>query len=284
MCGRWRTGIVRKTSRRRIGSIRSRRVARVLVTLALLGASSCYLPQLGNQIELEVVVAPQPAPWERFGPLDHLIVAPAAAGGAVEARVAAGQGSVRLKIEKRTNVPVLDYPLLAGRRDLLKPAGAVYPIDLEKRGRILTSYRDGFLAELLVPVSSAGELLGAVNVRRLRREIWERSNGDPWQLDREAILQTLLFGIMRSDRIRARPCFDLSLEANPGTWACGDPFFGQVVVDSDRSLMVLEDLPIGAHHFLRVADEMYEQIDLQVNEAGWEWMNAATGCGGYATW
>lgn len=262
------------------------RTTELLAALGLLVGCSDVLPKWGRRIEIEIIVADPVAPWDRLGALDHLIVLPTVRGDDTtsESRVVAGQGSLRLTIEKRTNLPILDYPLIAGRSDLLRPAGAVFPLDLEGRGRISTSYREGFLAELLVPVSATGELLEAVNVRRLRREIWERSSGDPWRLDRDAILQTLMFGAMRSDRIRARPCFDLSLEARAGTWVSGDPFYGPIVVGSEQPVLALRGLPSGAHRFFRVDDDMVERIDVEVTDSGWEWMDVLTGCGGSGRW
>jgi len=241
-------------------------------------------PKWASTVEVEVLLAPPPAAWRELGSFGHLVLLPSddATAVVVEVETESGEKSLRIRIEKRTNLPILDYPVFAGRTDLLKPAGGIYPLSLDERGRLRMSYREGFLAEMLFPVSRAGELLEAVNTERMSREIWDRSAADPWVIDREAILGTLLYGSMRSDRIRRRPSFDLSFDAAPGTWFGDDPFLGPFFVDSEQSSIELKGIPTGVHRFYRSHEGAFDRIDLMVREDGW--LLVTTGAVGSGRW
>lgn len=272
---------VRKEARRR--PRRGQGYARIGITLFVCLFIGCApLPQWGKQIELHLLLPPPPSQWACFGALDYLILVPEPSEEEpfTTVRVPAGSNAVRLTVGKRTNLPLLAYPLLEDRPDLLRPSGGVYPLDLEKGDVVRLSYRDGFLAELLLPMCAAGDLLEALNVSRLRRETWDRSLGDPWSLDREAILETLLYGSMRSGRIRRRPSFELSIEVPAGTWVAGNPFIAPILAPPARPLLELHGLPTGVHRFFRNDD----RIDVAVTEQGWLSVDRATGAAESGRW
>lgn len=275
-----------------------RRLARAAVAAALGCLTGCSfpVPQWGSSSELEFVLPSTPAAWSGFGALDYSIVLPPRAGGGASpaARVAAGVENVQLTLEKGINLPVLAYPILDGRTDLLKPAGAIYPSSLDDRGRLVLSYRDGFLAELLYPLSASEELISSLNVERLREEIWTRSQGDPWLLDREEILIALAYGNMRSDKISLLPSFDLSISAPVALWVAGDPFRAPCTAAAEHPELELAGVAAGVHHFFRVelpaeaaanagtlsvlpAPPRHERIDVVVSEGGWMSLNSTTG-------
>lgn len=271
-----------------------------------LAACSLPFPQWGANSDLEVRLPTPPPAWEPLGALAFSIVVPGRQSGEPppSLRVDAGAPSIRLTIEKEFNLPILAYPLLEGRSDLLKPAGAVFPFSLDEHGRLELSYREGFLAELLFPLYGKNDLITAVNVARLSEAIWERSSGDPWSLDRRKILVTLAYGSMRSDRISLLPAFDLSIRARPGVWVAGDPFRASLVVGPEHPRLDLDRMPTDVHRFFRVGDPAsskptsaehrgsasvgarpavmwvpppLERIDLVVDEDGWLSVDSATG-------
>lgn len=276
------------------------------VLLGGLAACSLPIPQWGTNSELEVRLPAPPPAWEPFGALAYSIVLPAPQPGqpSPSLRVDAGARSIHLTIEKSINLPILAYPLLQGRADLLRPAGGVFPFSLDERGRLELSYRDGFLAQMLFPLYGKNDLIAAVNVERLSEAIWERSLGDPWSVDRERILVTLVYGTMRSDRISLLPAFSLSISAHPGIWIAGDPFRAPLTVPLDSRAFELDRLPTGIHHFFRVSEDAttesksitgrgasdlgaeprvmwmpppLERIDLIVSEDGWLSLDSTTG-------
>lgn len=279
------------TGNSRLGSPAARRGGLCALSVFLLGACSLPLPPWGARPQLEVVLPPSPDAWKPFGKLSYLLVLPPEAAGG-EARTLqwdAGGPPPRLSLAKRCNLPLLAYPLLAGRSDLLKPAGALYPISLDERGRLRFSFRDGFLAGLLFPLSGETDLLASINASRLGEEIWERSQGDPWIIDRERILKTLAYGTMRSDRITPLPAYDLTIRPVTGGWISADPFRAPVEAEDGAAALALGSLPLGVHHLLRAGPAASggaapECLDIEVSGTGWLWMDSITGDGGDGRW
>ncbi|HUX20249.1 MAG TPA: hypothetical protein VMW69_03350 [Spirochaetia bacterium] len=281
--------------------------------LSILVFSSCSLPlpHWWRSIEVELSLPDQPKWWSNLGAISYLIVMENPPGNQSTLSLESGAAQAHVHITKGGPVPVLAYPLVGGRSDLLRPAGGIFPFSLDDRGALVLSFEDGFLSELLMPVTRAGDLAGALNIARLQSEIWERSEGDPWVLDRDAILGTLVYGAMSSNRIKNLAAFRLEIEATPGLWYSGDPFRGPVVVTPELKIFDAGELPVGVHHFFLHGDDGPElelsaakgasvaprgeipvlttravssshmaaitRLDLMIDEVGWLSVNSVTG-------
>lgn len=128
---------------------------------------------------------------------------------------------LRVPKEKITAVSYVLSPVPGLR---LKAAGAVYPLHRDTNGTLSVSYDHGFIAELLHDLLSRDPgAVRNVNLARLEREILHRSQGNPWQLDREAILRRLTGGAMRADSIRPLSGMTVELELVEGQWLSLNP-------------------------------------------------------------
>jgi len=285
-------GVLTSRSDRTLGNGAVVRGAWMLAVAAFLSAAlgGCRWDSGGGELVSVEVLIPEPPPaWSACGSLDYRICFPAAAASgegrieSVDLQRSGADAPIDLQIPKRTNLPLLLYPIPSGsgRADLLRPAGAVFPYSLTAEGRLAFRYEEGFLADLLFPVSRQVGLLEAVNVPRLRSEIREKSEGDPWGLDRGAILETLIYATMRSSRIRMLPRYSLSIPAAAGGWFWGDPF--RAAVESDGRLS-LSEVPAGTHALLRMSGDMSSYLLLEIDERGWSSFETATGAGESGRW
>ena len=260
---------------------------------------------LENRVEVGVELPARPQAWARMGPLGYRIIVPPSGGDpgmTVElppigdraaARPAgfdlAPEGSAaaaRLIIPKRMNLPLLAYPIPGGceRTDLLRPAGAVFPYSLAPDGCLVFRFEDGFLADLLTAVCGQGELLSAVNVPRLRDEIFEKAASDPWILDRGAILETLVYATMRSSRIRLLEHHSFDVPAREGEWVWGNPL--RKGVTTSEGVLPIVELPVGTHVLFHAAggSNIEDRILLRLDERGWQWLDVLTGSAGSGRW
>ena len=260
------------------------RVAALMLSVVLLGGCSFPMPGFGRTARLTVRVPPPPPAWEGLGRLSYRVTAFGPDGEIESELLEKDARQAVLAIEKGVPIPLLAYPLIDGRSDLLRPAGGVFPIDLDRHGTLELSYRNGPLAQLLIPIVQNEALARSISVPRLRNEIWERSDGNPWLVDREAILETLLYGVMRSDRIRQLPAFVLQGRFSPGLWISGNPFEEGFAFGGAEPLLVELTLPVGMHHYFRPGPKGSERIDVEIDEAGWTILNEISGSAEFGSW
>lgn len=260
------------------------RIGALILAGALLCGCSFPKPPFGRNIELAIRLPPPPAAWEPLGRLSYRLVAFGPDWEAESELLEQGTRQAFLSIEKGGPIPVLAYPVIGGRADLLRPAGGVFPLTLDPHGILELSYPNGPLAALLVPVIQNEALARSVNIPRLRAEIWERSGGNPWLIDREAILETLLYGVMRSDRIRNLPEFVLETSLSPGSWVSDNPFEGTVEIGGAAPRSVELALPGGIHHYFLAGRGAAERIDVEIDEEGWTVLNRISGSAEFGSW
>lgn len=269
-----------------------------LVPLGLVASAGTGCSLFGDSIEVAIVLPAVPASWEPIfraeGGPSFLVRAPGKGRLLQELLVAAphsGQAAVRLTLPKRANLPVLAAPLVEGRSDLLRPAGALFPEAFSGGGRLALSWEEGFVAALLLKMDERGQLVEALNARRLSEEIGRRCGGDRWSLDQEAILTLLSLGSFRADRIKALPAHSVVLHCAPGSWWVeGDPFRQPVQADALGRLAV-DSVVAGFHSFFRVdspapdgASAALERLDVSVGAEEWLACNSLTGAAESGRW
>jgi len=154
----------------------------------------------------------------------------------------------------------------------------VYPVDLDSHGELPLRWEEGFLAELLLRCAGAGDHLQAVNVKKLRSHIADRSEGNPWRLDGRTLSSALACGRLSLRNLKLLPSGDVELEAAPGRWISGNPMI-EVPVESDGRL-TLRELPEGIHSFFLLHGT--GRIDISVSESRWQAIDfsAKAGSGG----
>ena len=259
----------------------------VLLSFAL--AAGCSL--LGDSVEVGIVLPELPPEWEPIlraeGSPSFLVRAPGRGRLPQELLVpvpgaAPSQAACRLTLPKRANLPVVAVPIVQGRSDLLRPAGGLFPAALGGGGTMALAWKDGFLATLLLALAERGQLIEALNARRLSGEIEKRCAGDPWSLDREAILLLLSLGSFRTDRIKELPPHSLVLHCAPGSrWVEGNPFRPAIQAD-ELGVLAVAPIVAGFHAFFRVdgsppAGDGLERLDVSVTDEEWLAGDSLTG-------
>lgn len=144
-----------------------------------------------------------------------------------------------------------DTAPVAGGDRLLRPAGAVVPISDVRAGAVEVTWERGLLASLVLDLWRGGASPWLLNLELLDRELAARAAGDPWSLNRQAILAALAADAMSSTVIRPLPQRRAELQIPAGRWVWWNPFAPPLVSDG-RSPLALA-VPGGYH--LLLADD-----------------------------
>ncbi len=139
----------------------------------------------------------------------------------------------------------------AGNGRLLRPAGAVVPVSAARSGALEVTWERGLLASLVLDLWRGGAAPWLLNVERLDREITARAAGNPWQLDRAAILAALGADAMSSAAIRPLPQRGVEVQLPAGRWVWWNPFAPPLLSDGRARLTLA--VPGGYH--LLLADD-----------------------------
>ncbi len=181
-----------------------------------------------------------------------------------EGAAADGLGSVTVPASRIVPVAAVPYVTFGGERCGLRPAGAVYPYHLTAGGELVLSWREGFAASVLLELASRSFPLDGLNVRRFLDDTAAKC-ADPWELDRETLLEAVLSGTANGRAVRRMPGFPVSIQFPDGVWL-PDSVFGEIAVSVNGTLS-LERLSAGTHRFFRI-DGVPSAATVRVNEDG----------------
>jgi hypothetical protein len=150
--------------------------------------------------------------------------------------------------------PVTAEPLTDGFS--LPPAGGLYPLHC-RNGRLILDWEQGFVSGLLLLLASRGVVPESVNAERLCREIRRKAGGDPFNLDRDGIVRSLITGAFRVTDIKKLPEEELSFTPGSGIWFTESPFSPLFETGPDDLLSL--ELTHGFHHLVNLnASEHYD--------------------------
>ena len=167
---------------------------------------------------------------------------------------------VVVEAQKDFLLPVTATPLVPGLA--LPPAGGLYPLDLDEGNRLVLSWARGFASDLLLELICRGVDTSFFNTERLCREISERANGDPFNLDREGILEAVVCGRFRVTCIKPLPARTVVLQPGEGLWFTESPFSDLSETAEGEPLEIV--LSFGFHHLFD--RNSHTRYDLQVDE------------------
>lgn len=140
---------------------------------------------------------------------------------------------------------------VAGDGRLLRPAGAVVPVSAARSGALEVTWERGLLASLVLDLWRGGASPWLLNLELLDRELAARAAGDPWSLNRQAILAALAADAMSSAAIRPLPRRRVELQLAAGRWVWWNPFAPPLLSDGHSRLALA--VPDGYH--LLLADD-----------------------------
>lgn len=172
---------------------------------------------------------------------------------------------------------VLAYPV--GRWGELKPAGFIVHGNLKAHNYM--TWDEGFAAECTAFSLAAGAGSENFNFTLFQEKLMEKSEGNPWCLNRDRIIYALSYGIFNMNYIKKSESHVLSLPLpGTGTWYCGTPGCIQKFEQSDgciNNLIITE----GENIFINPATG--EGITIYADRLTWICISGTTG-GLSGTW
>ena len=115
---------------------------------------------------------------------------------------------------------VTAYPV--GGWGNLKPAGFIVHGNLKAHNYM--TWNDGFAAECTAYSLSAGAGTENFNFTLFQEKLMEKSEGNPWILNRDRVIYALTYGIFNMNYIKKAESHTLSLPLpGTGTWCSGTP-------------------------------------------------------------
>ena len=166
---------------------------------------------------------------------------------------------------------VLAYPM--GDWGTLKPAGFIVHGNLKAHNYM--TWDNGFAAECTAFSLAAGAGSENFNFTLFQEKLMEKSEGNPWCLNRDRVIYALSYGIFNMNYIKKAESHALSLPLpGTGTWCSGTPGCIQQFEQSDgyiNNLMITE----GENVFVNPATG--EGITIYANRLTWICISGTTG-------
>ena len=170
-------------------------------------------------------------------------------------------------------VPVAAYPNPVGWRAPvpgLKCAGGVYPQDGGRSDPLILAWEDGFLVEILQRLTP--EERAPLNIEKIREEIALVAPENPWLVDGESLLDSLLYHRFTSATVKLLPSYLWPIPGGMENYLWGNPFTDSA---SSRENPASVLLPGGIHFFS--SPDGAEQIRLEIAREGWRSLSLQSG-------
>jgi len=216
----------------------------VVSALAVCCLASCA--PFGGNTELEALLPPIPAHWAAaFPDLRFRLVSPGSGEGELE--IPSTVAAARISCSKSSNTAILAYPESDRAGGFLRPAGALYPLDVlreDGKDTLCFSWEAGAAAWVLSRLRRLGLETSLVNAPRLRAEL--ARHPDPWALDLEKIAEKLAEGTFTFYDIDPLPSRDVQLQPGEGSWFRENPH-SSITACAAADVLVLPNLSVGMH-------------------------------------
>ena len=226
--------------------------------------AGCRLAKASLALDLELPSLP-PAWLAALGEVDGEVSFRDPAGSDVTIRLSPwSEGAAGLEVELTPGAytAVLVTPVAVASQVRMRPAGAVFPLDVElDSSRLLVSWERGcaawVLAKLLERTDLGGLVPGDLDFERVAGIIEDKGEGDPWRVDTSALLHSLTCSPDDTPVCRLLPSIQVRI---PGadlprgggvppapTYVIDDPLFGPIDYGDDEGELIVEALPSGFH-------------------------------------
>ena len=160
-----------------------------------------------------------------------------------------------VECSKAGNSPLLAYPAgVPGEETgglppgLLRPAGALYPLDLDTGSpepTIHLTWQEGPLAVLVSRLAAIGMDIPLLNTVRLKERF--ELQEDPWNLDVDSMATELASGKFTAYDVDCLPLREVSLASSPGRWFRESPLSAPVDA-SESGELTLTQISSGSHN------------------------------------
>ncbi len=188
-----------------------------------------------------------------------------------------------------SDLPVLPVsaPAYTASGTALYPAGGVYPEDYKADGKLYIGWEDGFAAEVISNLITAGISLENFNIGRFEKILIETSCGNPWMFSEEEITYALSFGIFNSNFVKKREihniCLSLPCEYSETLWVLSNMLDRRIFTQLDG---ILDVSSLPERNILLVSaicgaeDKDYQNnryIEIFMDRSGWQaWFSGTT--------
>ena len=108
----------------------------------------------------------------------------------------------------------------------------------------------GFPAYIFERLLSLGIDLSTFNTGRFIQAIQEKAQDDPWSLNAELIMYNLAVKNFRKTDIKKRPCLDIEISVESGSWFLESPF-SQIFESDENNIIYLQGVTQGFHRLFR---------------------------------
>lgn len=166
---------------------------------------------------------------------------------------------------------VLAYP--AGTWGELKPAGFIVHGNLKAHNCL--TWDDGFAAECTGSALASGYGSENFNFTLFQKKLVEKSDGNPWTLNRDIIIYALSYGIFNMNYIKKSESHTLSLPmSGTGTWYSGTP---GCIQQFEQSGGYINDLMITEGENIFINPATGKSITIYADRLTWICISGSTG-------
>jgi hypothetical protein len=156
----------------------------------------------------------------------YKLVYPGVDGDLVTGYAAAEGGKIPIHLSKRYNSFVLAYPVITAWDIRLPPAGAVFPLQLERDGAdtLVLTWEAGVAASVYERLWRQGIDISCFNTARLLEVMKEKAPADPWAIDINLIAERIAAHDFSVYDVKLLPARDVALDVPGGNWFLESPF------------------------------------------------------------
>ena len=223
--------------------------------------SGCEL--FTNYRTITVSLPKAPPPWFQNSNNQTGLVLYPGLSGSIESTVIEWKGSFTIEIEKGSSVPIACYP-----SGYLKPAGVVLIKDIFPGKDLQLSWSEGFLANLLIELRKKGIIIEHLNIDRLYEEIQTECEGDPWSIDKELLMDAIIYNSLSVYKIKSGELQNITIPIT-GEWISDNPFYPHIFSNTEGEIHI-EEIHTGLHRFQNT--ETRQQLDIIVRDDGYEYI------------
>lgn len=183
--------------------------------------------------------------------------------GQIESTTITWSENFCIEVEKGSCIPIACYP-----SGYLKPVGKILNYDLLPGQNLQLNWTEGFLADLLLDLLKKGIPIDHLNVKRLSKEIRSECEGDPWSIDKELLMDAIIYNSLSVYKIKSEELKDITIPVT-GEWISDNPFFPHIFSTNEGEISI-EGIYSGLHRFMNPETE--EQLDILVWDDGYEYL------------
>lgn len=164
-----------------------------------------------------------PVHWiSSFPDLQFLVIYPDKNNRIIRKYFPAETEKIHIESDKMGILPVTVYTVTASC--IFPPSGAVFPYGSNGAETIELNWESGITAEIFILLISGGMNMKIFNTERLYNEIIQKAPPDPFKIDKQNIIDSILSGYFRVTDIKVLVEREIKIDLYKGIWFTESPF------------------------------------------------------------